>query len=72
MLEESNVGGLIKNVYLPYFQRFIGDNPDHESVQNQKLYYHLVGTDQSKDVLVAEFPKNPDYFMYVILYLYRT
>ncbi|XP_065202528.1 prolyl endopeptidase-like [Planococcus citri] len=46
-----------------FYGRFLGDNPDHESVLNQKLYYHEVGTDQSKDVLVAEFPKNPDYMI---------
>ncbi|XP_049816423.1 prolyl endopeptidase isoform X1 [Schistocerca nitens] len=47
---------------------FYGRYPDQEgktdgsetvSNQHQKLYYHLIGTPQSEDVLVVEFPDEP-------------
>lgn len=30
-------------------------------MQNQKLYYHRVGEDQEKDVLIAEFSEEPNW-----------
>ncbi|CAG7699270.1 unnamed protein product [Allacma fusca] len=47
---------------------FYGRYPDQEgktdgsettSNENQKLYYHRIGTSQEEDVLVAEFPDHP-------------
>jgi prolyl oligopeptidase len=35
------------------------DGSETEKAENQKLYYHRLGEDQSKDVLVAEFPDHP-------------
>jgi prolyl oligopeptidase len=43
------------------------DGTETTSNINQKLYYHRLGEDQSKDVLVAEFPDHPKWMMYVIL-----
>lgn len=34
--------------------------------ENQKLYYHRVGENQSEDVLVVEFLDKPTYRMYII------
>ena len=32
-------------------------------VNNHKLYYHRIGTEQKDDVLVVEFPNNPKFLV---------
>lgn len=39
------------------------DGTETTSNLNQKLYYHVLGQEQSKDVLVAEFPDNPKWMI---------
>ncbi|XP_053302042.1 prolyl endopeptidase [Pleuronectes platessa] len=49
--------GVFYNCYLR--QDGKTDGTETTSNINQKLYYHVIGTQQSEDVLVAEFPENP-------------
>lgn len=42
------------------------DGMDTAVNMNQKLYYHRVRESQEKDVLVAEFPENPSWYLYVL------
>ncbi|XP_065210622.1 prolyl endopeptidase-like [Planococcus citri] len=44
-------------------QKGKADGSENDANKNQKIYYHLLGTEQSKDLLIAEFPDNPDYFV---------
>lgn len=37
------------------------DGSETEANENQKVYYHRIGEDQSKDVLVVEFPENKNW-----------
>ncbi|XP_066498602.1 prolyl endopeptidase-like [Hoplias malabaricus] len=49
--------GIFYNSYPP--QDGKADGTETTSNLNQKLFYHVIGTSQSEDVLVAEFPDNP-------------
>ncbi|XP_065202525.1 prolyl endopeptidase-like [Planococcus citri] len=57
----NNNKGLFYSAYLDH-----KGNPDgstNDSNQNHKIYYHLLGDDQSKDVLAVEFPSNSEYLL---------
>ncbi|XP_054910944.1 prolyl endopeptidase-like [Poeciliopsis prolifica] len=49
--------GIFYNCYPP--QDGKADGTETTSNINQKLFYHRIGTEQSDDVLVAEFPDHP-------------
>lgn len=50
-----------KGVFYNCYPRQEGksDGTETTSNLNQKLYFHVIGTEQSQDVLVAEFPEHP-------------
>lgn len=54
-----------KGIFYNYYQEQEGKKDGTETTANlnQKLYYHRLGTDQSKDILVAEFPDNPKWMI---------
>jgi len=39
--------------------------------QDQKIYYHRLGTQQADDILVFQTPENPEYFIYPFVSLVR-
>ncbi|XP_063702062.1 prolyl endopeptidase isoform X2 [Culicoides brevitarsis] len=64
--------------YPRYPKQGKADGVETDAMQNQKLYYHRVGDDQEKDVLIAEFPEEPNWRLmpevshcgkYLILYI---
>jgi len=68
--------GLFYNRYLETDIK--AEGTETSSNINQKLFYHRIGTDQSEDVLVAEFPEQPKWMIgaelsdcgqYLILYI---
>ena len=36
---------------------------DPTGLKHHKLYYHVVGTEQAEDILVAEFPDEPQWLL---------
>uniref|UniRef100_A0A4W3HPQ4 Prolyl endopeptidase n=1 Tax=Callorhinchus milii TaxID=7868 RepID=A0A4W3HPQ4_CALMI len=50
-----------KGIFYNCYQKQDGKNDGTETSTNldQKLYYHILGTEQSKDILSAEFPDYP-------------
>lgn len=51
--------------FLLCLQRYLnyGDGTEIDIDKNQKIYYHRVGEAQEKDILIAEFPENPEWIV---------
>uniref|UniRef100_H2SNL2 Prolyl endopeptidase n=2 Tax=Takifugu rubripes TaxID=31033 RepID=H2SNL2_TAKRU len=58
-----------KGIFYNSYPRQEGKTDGTETTANinQKLYYHVIGTQQSEDVLVAEFPEHPKWHSSVTL-----
>ncbi|XP_065221383.1 prolyl endopeptidase-like [Planococcus citri] len=54
--------GVFYSAYLDQKNKTEGLNINRDG--NHRLYYHVVGTEQSQDVVVAEFPEHPDYWLF--------
>ncbi|XP_065202518.1 prolyl endopeptidase-like [Planococcus citri] len=39
------------------------DGSENKVSKNHKIYYHVLGTEQNEDILIAEFPENPDFYL---------
>ena len=61
--------------HLIYFQNQMypkepgkADGTETTANLNQKLFYHVLGTPQDKDILCAEFPDNAKWLRYVVYF----
>ncbi|KAI5623065.1 prolyl endopeptidase [Silurus asotus] len=57
--------GIFYNCYP--LQHGKADGTETTTNLNQKLFYHVIGTNQSEDVLVAEFPEHPKWQSHVTI-----
>eukprot|EP00096_Caligus_rogercresseyi_P010239 TRINITY_DN3663_c0_g1_i1.p1 TRINITY_DN3663_c0_g1~~TRINITY_DN3663_c0_g1_i1.p1 ORF type:complete len:707 (+),score=227.58 TRINITY_DN3663_c0_g1_i1:204-2324(+) len=53
--------GIFYSAYSEHTSEATGRNAS--ALSNHKLYYHVVGTTQDKDVLVVEFPEHPQWII---------
>ena len=67
-IKDSDLSYTCLLTYCYIFQQYPeqeGKSDGTETTANldQKLFYHRLGTKQSEDILVAEFPDNPKWMM---------